>query len=281
MSETQTTKRQACLTFDVDAEAPILAIDPAHAQNAMAMTHQSFGPLIGVPRILRLLGDYDIKCTFFVPGVTAIRYPETVARILEEGHEVAHHTHRHISAIDLSPEDERADFELAFRTLERLGVTPKGHRAAMWEATWNTPDLVAEFGMSYDSSLMDSDTAYLLETTSGQRIVELPPHWSLDDWEQYAFLPRPDIGQRIVSPTVVAEMWIHELRSMRRHDALFILTNHPFLSGRAGRVEGLRTVIEAGIEMGDLEFVTCLDVAETVRTQASTPVRRPGPPDPI
>jgi hypothetical protein len=126
---------------------------------------------------------------------------------------------------------------------------------------------------------MDADTAYLLETGSGRRIVELPPHWSLDDWEQYAFLPRPDIGQRIVSPTAVAQMWIHELSAMRRHQALFILTNHPFLSGRAGRVEALRAVIEAGLNMGDIDFTTCLEVARGALDDPSTPVRRPGPPE--
>ncbi len=277
--ESGTSKRQACLTFDVDAEAPILAIDSEHVHNAMAMTHQAFGPLVGVPRIIRLLADYDIKSTFFVPGVTAIRYPGAVELILEAGHEVAHHTHRHISALDLSPAEERKDFEQAFEALERLGVTPKGHRAALWEATWNTPELVAEFGMTYDSSLMDADSPYLFDTRNGRKIVELPPHWSLDDWEQYAFLPRPDIGQRIVSPIVVAEMWIHELKSMHRHGALFVLTNHPFLSGRAGRVEALRSVIEAGIELGDLKFTTCLEVAERALSEAGTQVRRPGPPE--
>lgn len=272
-------RRQACVTFDVDAEAPILAIDPNSAHSAMAMTHQAFGPLVGVPRILRLLADYEIKSTFFVPGVTALRYPGTVERILEAGHEVAHHTHRHVSAVDLSPAEERRDFELGFEALERFGVTPRGHRAAMWEATWNTPELVAEFGMAYDSSLMDADSPYLYGTRNGRRIVEIPPHWSLDDWEQYAFLPRPDIGQRIVSPKIVAEMWIHELESMGRHGSLFVLTNHPFLSGRAGRVEALRWVIEAGIEMGDVDFTTCIEVARQAHIDPSTPVRTPGPPE--
>lgn len=271
----------ACLTFDVDAEAPILAIDAGHSRNAMAMTHQAFGPLVGVPRILGLLAGYGIKSTFFVPGVTALRYPATVAEILEAGHEVAHHTHRHVSAIDMSEADERADFELAYEALTGLGATPAGHRAAMWEATWNTIELVAEFGMEYDSSLMDADAPYVVETRHGRAVVEIPPHWSLDDWEQYAFLPRPDIGQRIEDPRAVADMWSHELRSMRKHDALFVLTNHPFLSGRAGRVEALRKVIETGLELGDIEFTTCLDVAQRVQAAAGSNRRRHEPPAPI
>lgn len=250
----------AILSFDVDAEAPILAHDRAYAKHAMVMTHQAFGPLVGVPRLLTLLGEYGLKATFFVPGTTAMRYPQTVAAILAAGHEVGHHSHNHVSAVDLSEAEEREDFERALDVLRGQGVEVRGHRAAMWEATWRTAALVAEHGLSYDSSLMDADRPYVLRTDAGE-IAELCPFWGLDDWEQYAFLPRPGIGSLVRSPVVVADMWIHELDAMRRYGALFVLTCHPFLSGRAGRVEALRSLIEAGLSRGDVEFTTCAEVA--------------------
>jgi peptidoglycan/xylan/chitin deacetylase (PgdA/CDA1 family) len=260
----------AVLTFDVDAEAPILAAGSEHRRNAMAMTHQAFGPRVGVPRILSLLAEYAVRATFFVPGVTALRHGTAVEAILAEGHEVAHHSYAHESALDLGPAGERRDFERGLVALERVGVSPRGHRAAMWEASWLTPRLVAEYGLAYDSSLMDSDAAYVLETGAGD-IVEIPPHWSLDDWEQYAFLPRPAIGSVINSPVHVAEMWIHELDAVRRHGALFVLTCHPFLSGRAGRVEALRAVIEAALERGDVRFTTCAELAEVTARARDAP----------
>jgi peptidoglycan-N-acetylglucosamine deacetylase len=253
----------AILSFDVDAESPILAVGAEYAEHAMVMTHQAFGPKVGVPRLLALLADYDLRATFFVPGLTAERHPEAVEAIAAAGHEIGHHSHTHRSAVDLGPEGERADFEAALAALEQVGVRPRGHRAAMWEASWRTPGLVAEYGLAYDSSLMDADVPYRLETEHGT-IAELPPHWSLDDWEQYAFLPRPTIGGIITSPLTVAQMWIHELDAMRRHGSLFLLTCHPFLSGRAGRVEALRTVIEAALDRGDVAFATCGEIADRV-----------------
>ena len=270
----------AVLSFDVDAESPILAASKRFADHAMVMTHQAFGPLTGVPRLLALLADYDLPATFFIPGLTAERYPAMVERVLAAGHEVAHHSYSHRSAVDLGPDEERADFERALAALRAVGAEPRGHRAALWEASWLTPELVAEHGLVYDSSLMDADVPYLLQTPRGE-IVELPPHWSLDDWEQYAFLPRPDIGGVIESPSRVAEMWIGEVRAMRRHGALFLLTCHPFLSGRAGRVEALRTLIEAILATGDVRFCTCLEVAERARAaedverRALNPVKPP------
>ena len=261
------------LSFDVDAESPILAHGRRHAENAMVMTHQAYGPLVGVPRLLRLLDEYGLGATFFVPGLTADRYPDVVERIAAAGHEVAHHSYSHVSPVRLSEDEEREDFERALAALERVGVRPQGYRAAMWEATWRTPALVAEYGLAYDSTLMDDDRHYVLETSSGT-IVELPPHWSLDDWEQYAFLPDPPVGQAIESPAKVLDLWTGELDAMRRHNCLFMLTSHPFLTGRPGRVETLRRLIEHALACGDVEFATAAEVAARARDDPAVP-RRP------
>ena len=266
----------AVLSFDVDAESPILAMGRRYADHAMVMTHQAFGPLVGVPRLLDLLADLGLRATFFIPGLTAERYPEAVERIVAAGHEVGHHSYSHRSPVDLSPDEERADFERALAALERVGVKPAGHRAALWEASWETPRLVAEYGLTYDSSLMDSDRPYRLRVGDAT-IAELPPHWSLDDWEQYAFLPRPDIGGVIESPAKVLEMWKGELDAMRRHGCLFMLTCHPFLSGRAGRVEALRALIEYALETGDVGFATGAEIAERALADDGLPERELAP----
>src|SRR4051812_27596828 len=235
----------AVLSFDVDAGSPILAARREYAAHAMVMTHQAFGPRVGVPRLLALLADCDLRATFFVPGLTAERYPGTVEQIAAAGHEIGHHSHSHRSAVDLGEAGEREDFERALAALVRVGVTPRGHRAAMWEASWRTPGLVAEHGLVYDSSLMDSDVPYVLETPSGT-IAELPPHWSLDDWEQYAFLPRPSIGGIIPSPPPGGPMWGHELDAVRRAGALVLLPPHPLLPRPAGRGGGAGSGVRGG-----------------------------------
>jgi peptidoglycan-N-acetylglucosamine deacetylase len=267
----------AILSFDVDAEAPILALGEQYAQHPSVMTHQAYGPQVGVPRILEMLDSFRLKATFFVPGLIADRYPGTVEAIVTAGHEVAHHTYSHRSAVDMTDSEERQDFERGLAALDRLGVHPRGFRAAFWEASWRTPALVAEYGLSYDSSLMDDDRPYIADTERGA-IVELCPHWSLDDWEQYAFLPRPVIGQVIESPRKALEVWTSELDGMRRYGCLFVLTCHPFLSGRAGRVDALRALIEHALAAGDVGFATAAEVADRVRNDGRTPKRRIAPP---
>jgi peptidoglycan-N-acetylglucosamine deacetylase len=250
----------ACLTFDVDAEAPILAESGRYARNLGVMSHQAYGPLVGVPRILELLREYSLPATFFVPGWTADRYPQTVEAILAAGHEVGHHSYAHFSPFAQTEAEERADFERALASLRAVGAEPVGFRCPSWEPGWRTPALVAEHGLQYDSSLMDSDKPYVLETDAGE-IVELPVHWALDDWEQYAYIPDPPFRSAIESPQKVLDLWLSELDAMRRHDCLFVLTCHPFLSGRPHRVEVLRTLIEHAVAAGDVEFKACHEVA--------------------
>jgi len=264
---------QAILSFDVDAETPILVEGRRHAENAGVMSHQAYGARVGVPRILDLLQEYRLPATFFVPGLTAERHPDAVEQILAAGHEVGHHSYAHFSPIDQDEAAERADFERALESLARFDVEPKGFRCPSWEPQWRTPALVAEYGLAYDSSLMDSDRPYLLETGSGD-IVELPVHWSLDDWEQYVYLPRPPFRGPIESPQKVLDLWISELDAMRRHGCLFVLTCHPFLSGRPHRVEVLRRLIEHALETKDVEFVDAQEAARRARNDDGLPRRR-------
>ncbi|MCP2623130.1 polysaccharide deacetylase family protein [Mycolicibacterium smegmatis] len=267
----------ATLTFDVDAETPVLAEGRHHADNLMTMSHQAYGPEVGVPRILDLLDDLGVGATFFIPGWVAEHRPHLAASVVERGHEVAHHSYSHRSPAGMTAAEERADFERALAVFDAQGITVAGHRAAMWGATWQTPALVAEYGLSYDSSLMGDDRPYRIATPAGD-IVELPVHWSLDDWEQYAYLPEPHIGSVIESPVKVEQMWRAELDGMRHYRSLFNVCMHPFLSGRPGRMLALRRFIEYALECGDVTFARCGDVAAAVRRDPDLAPRTLVPP---
>ena len=267
----------ATLTFDVDAETPILAAGRRYADHMMTMSHQSYGPDVGVPRILDMLDEVGVAATFFVPGWVAEHRVGLAASIVERGHEVAHHSYSHRSPVTLSAAEERADFERAMEVFAAQGIEIRGYRAALWGASWQTPSLIAEHGLAYDSSLMGDDRPYRIATASGP-IVELPVHWSLDDWEQYAYLPDPHIGSVIESPVKVAEMWRAELDGMRRYQCLFNLCVHPFLSGRPGRIMALRGFVEYALGLGDVSFARCRDVADAVCADPSIEPRTLRPP---
>jgi peptidoglycan/xylan/chitin deacetylase (PgdA/CDA1 family) len=243
----------ALLTFDVDADTPLLAEDVHYTQHLSTMSHQAYGPKVGVPRILKMLARRKMEATFFFPGLTAERWPRALEQVLEAGHEVALHGYTHKSPVYNTPQEQRDEIERGMAALAKFGVTPVGYRAPMWSTSKSTMEALAGYGLRYDSSMFDDDQPYLLDTPTG-RIAELPIHWCLDDWEQYIYLPDPDFGHTINRPSIVAQLWTEELDAMRETGSLAVLTCHPFCSGRPSRLRAIETFIDFAEGCGDVRF---------------------------
>ena len=266
----------ACFTFDVDAESPILWDHPEASQHLDVMSHQAYGPRTGVPRLLRRLDRTGSRATFFVPGYTAERWPDVVRAIRDAGHEIAHHGYMHEGSRGADVAEEEARLLRGLEALEAVaGVRPVGYRAPNWELSYELPALLARHGFRYDSGLMDADHPYRLAVDpapGAPSIVELPAHWGLDDWEPYNYLPGLTGSGVIASPADVVARWTLELEALVEEGGLFMLTNHPFVSGRASRAAALERLIERAKAIEGLWIATCADVAAWVETLDLVPV---------
>lgn len=263
----------AAFTFDVDAESGVLGFAPEAVDRLSVMSHQSYGPLHGVPRLLKMLARNEIRSTFFVPGYTADCYPDVVRAIVDGGHEIAHHGYLHHTVIGMSEAQEREAIERGLESLDRVtGSRPVGYRAPMWELNYRTPDLLAEYGFEYDSSLFDDDVPYLMAGQTRSPLVEIPIQWSLDDWEQYAYLPDLTGTGLIESPGKAAQLWQLELDAMYAEGLNFVLTNHPFLTGRPSRAAALEGLIRHARDLDGLWLTTLGDIAEHTRGLDLQPV---------
>jgi peptidoglycan-N-acetylglucosamine deacetylase len=250
------------LTFDVDAESAMLASDPAYAARASLMSHQRYGPRIGVPRILRLLAERDIRATFFVPGYTAEQHSDQVKAIRDAGHEIAHHGYLHEPLTGADEAAEREYLERGLEALDRVaGVRPAGYRAPWWETTDRTLDLLVEYGFRFDSSLFDADLPYVRQLAGGS-ITEIPVSWALDDWEKYAFWPEVTGSGTIERPSLVAEHWWEEVVAYAEEGACCVITMHPFLSGRPARARALGWLIDKIIQQDGIWLAPMSDIAE-------------------
>src|ERR1700755_2587938 len=98
----------ASFSFDVDAESAMLGVSAENANRMSAITHQAYGPLVGVPRILDILAKHGITSTFFTPGYTAFRHPDVIRAIVDHGHEIAHHGYLHEPMAGLTEDSEAA-----------------------------------------------------------------------------------------------------------------------------------------------------------------------------
>jgi peptidoglycan-N-acetylglucosamine deacetylase len=253
------------LTFDVDAEAGFLGDGPEYARRLTTLSEGRFGVVRGVPRILELLGRHAIPATFFVPGHTAETHEGLVARLLEGGHEIGHHGYLHLRTDKVSENDQRAEIERGFEALELAGAPrPAGYRSPAWEMTRETFQLLADHGIRYDSSCMGDDRPYV-ERWEGGELLELPVHWSLDDWPRYGW--SIDLGGNTAAPGELFDSWAQEYRCAREEGRHVSFTMHPEVIGRAHRFVQLERLVELMVADGDVWFARMDEVAAHVAPQ--------------
>jgi peptidoglycan/xylan/chitin deacetylase (PgdA/CDA1 family) len=185
-----------------------------------------------LPRILDLLDETGLRATFFVEGLNAELYPDTLRELDAAGHEVAYHGWRHEPWAGLDPAAERESLERGVHALDALGLRPLGFRPPGGRLTQATPGLLRELGFAYVSP--EADAAAPLD---GLRVV--PFRWPLVDALYYlphfAELRERYLGTRDEQPPERMRAAIAAAR-----DELVVF--HPFLLEDDERFAVLRDV---------------------------------------
>jgi peptidoglycan/xylan/chitin deacetylase (PgdA/CDA1 family) len=255
-------KCAAMLCFDVDGETTALSEDPALARRRTLMSQCEYGPRIGVPRLLGLLEHLGVPATFFVPGYIAEYHPRMMAAIASAGHEVGLHGYLHEKLAGLNEDEEEAILLRCLDLLEKLtGARPVGYRAPWFETNPWTAELLARHGLVYSASEMGDDVPY----SHRCGLVEIPGQWMLEDWEQFAFNADPAWGFIPENCAKVRDLWWQEFEAMHDYGCCFVLTLHPWLSGRPSRVQLLEELVGAMRAKGGVWFARGRELAAYVR----------------
>lgn len=252
--------------FDVDGETTALSEDLTLASRMTTMSQCEYGPNVGVPRLLGLMKHLELPATFFIPSYIVEHHPKMTAAILSDGHEVGAHGHLHEKLADLSPGEEEEILLKSLGILESVtGQRPVGYRAPWFEINPGTADLLKREGFLYNASMMADDVPFLHDNG----LVEIPGHWMLEDWEQFAFNADPAWGFIPEDCEKVYRLWWDEFVAMRDYGCCFVLTLHPWLSGRPSRVKLLERLLNDIIDTGDAWVATGSQIAEWVKGEAS------------
>ena len=248
------------LTFDVDGDAVPFLVDRENAHRRLSLwSEHAYGPTVGLSRILDLFDLYEVKGTFFFPGFVAQRHPEAIDRLLKEGHEVGHHGHMHERPDGLDDALEEAVLERGIEVLRRLtGRAPRGYRSPAWELKPSTPALLTRLGFDYDSSLMARDVPYMVETP-GRRLVELPITCISDDYMQFGR------SSGIGSPAAAFDVFAQEFEGLYQRGGLWVMTMHPFITGRPSRLLLLERLIRFVRAFPRVWWATCGELADYCR----------------
>jgi len=248
----------AAFTFDFDAEEVWIGDDPESENRPGMLSQGTYGAKVAVPLILELLRRHDLRATFFIPGRVAERYPERVREIIADGHEIGHHGYTHTSPANLDAAAEEDEIVRALAVLRGFGAEIAGYRSPSWDFSPRTLDLLERHGFEYSSNLMDDVRPY---RHPGKRLAELPIQWILDDAAHFWFDGLSNWTRRISAPSEVREIWETEFAGIRELGGAFVLTMHPQVIGRPGRLPLLEGMIEHVRRRGDVWVATCRELA--------------------
>ena len=199
---------------------------------ASTSTNSQYDGRAGLPRLLRLLDKHSVPASFFVTGVTATFFPETIQQIMASGrHEIGVHGWIHERTTDVPADQERRLLKKAIDALQGVtGKKPVGYRSPSWEFSTATVGLLREFGFLYDSGMMADDDPYeIVVDGKPSGLIEIPVEWMRDDAMYY---PR----QGPHSPDDVLAVWRAEFDKAYEEHGVFQLTMHPRISGHRSRV---------------------------------------------
>ncbi|MCL1941033.1 MAG: polysaccharide deacetylase family protein [Synergistaceae bacterium] len=216
-------------------------------------------------RILGVLESCGVKCTAFVPGWTAERYPWAVRLLHERGHEVGSRAYAQENLALLSSRDQKDAIEKGAGIIKDVcGCFPKGFRAPWGEITTETLEIVHELGFLYSSSLNDEDVPYFNKLEpSGRLLLEIPVHWALCDLPYFIFdfFPPIPYGQsRISCFEKVLLNWKWEYDGACRCNSCYVLQLDPTTMGEPGNIFMLEELLEYMKRAGDPWFATCGEV---------------------
>ena len=254
------------LTFDMDADS-ILHLhhhDSADTRVA-ALSMLRYGPEIGVPRILDVYREFDIRQTFFVPAWCIERYPETVEAILKDGHEIAHHGYLHEYPNTMTADEELYWLERSTEVIVKAtGKRPRGYRAPSYRFSRHTLEFLVQGGFAYDASLMGDDIPYVLENDSGS-VVELPTHYAMDDWPHYMASRDFSYIISIKAPQHAMDVYTAEFEAAWEFGGMWIAVWHPFLSGRLARCRAIAQLLSYMRDKGGVWFAPLEEISAHVR----------------
>jgi len=224
-----------------------------------------------------MLDTHDIKSTFFVPGIVAEKYTAQVESIHARGHEIACHGYMHESVRGITAEEETEILEKSEAILKRItGRRPVGHRGPESIIHPFTPELLAQRGYLYSSSMKDCDWAYLWEK-DGQvlPLVELPCDITMDDFTYFYFTFSDPAVRSMYTNREVFGNWKDEFDGLvEEGNKIFILKLHPQMIGRASRIAALGNFI-AYMKRHGAWITTCEEAARYVLAQAKANQENP------
>lgn len=219
---------------------PSVFHEGAGDEHAVVLTFDDGPDPKWTPKILDILKERKVKAVFFVLGSQAENYPDLIARILDEGHEIGNHTYTHRNLAEASAQQIRLELNATQRLLE--GLT--GRSTILFRPPYNADSNPARLKELLPLKQVQDDLGYLIV------LENIDP----EDWD------RPG-----------AETIVERIKEQRDMGSIILL--HDAGGNRAQTVEALPKIIDYLEGRGD-KIVTLSELLHIPRDDLMPYVRK-------
>ena len=227
------------------------------ARNMVVESAFEYGSRRGVWRILRILGERDIKVSVWAVAMGLERNREVARAMVEAGHEIVSHGWRWIDYQTIPEDVERAHIKRAVEGIRAV----TGRRPVGWMTGRPSPNtralLVEEGGFLYDRDSLADELPYWVEVAGLGHLV-IPTSYETNDNrfnEHQGFVTADDFF------SYMKDAFDMLYREGASEPKLMTLGLHDRLIGRPARAAGLERLLDYVLEHDKVWIATGEQIA--------------------
>jgi peptidoglycan/xylan/chitin deacetylase (PgdA/CDA1 family) len=252
-----------------DAPMPRALLPGPHGANSAPdipnYTWAEYGMRVGMPRLLETLGTRGVPVSAAINSAVIHSHRRLAERILEAGWEFVGHgvTQQSLQRAD----SERESISQALDELESFtSIRPRGWLGPGLSETFETPDLLSEYGVEYLFDWVIDDLPVWMDAKPDP-IVAIPYSLEFNDSLLHAVerVRSDEVLRRIIDTLAIFD------RELQHQPRLLTIPLHPHIFGVPHRLPYLEQLIDLLLARDDTIFVTGDKINHWVRSQAAPP----------
>lgn len=224
--------------FPVDA--PATSLNEATAglvPDPLNYGWRDYGPRVGIWRIAEILDRHGIRASALVNSAVCEKYPQIIAAGQQRDWAWLAHG-RDNATVQSAVEDERAYLTDVITTIEKAtGQRPRGWLGPALSETFDTPEILAELGLTYLLDWTADDQPFRLNVPG---LLSVPYSVELNDLGLFTMksFTGPDFVQ------IVTDQFDQLYADSARGGRVMALALHPFVTGQPYRAKYLDQALE-------------------------------------
>jgi allantoinase len=219
---------------------------------------REYGNRVGLWRMAEVLDSHDIRCTVSLNLAVLDHFPEVRDAIVDRNWAVMSHgvyNTRYLYGMD-AEEERQFYFDTASTLYRHTGLVLKGMLGPAITANYETPDLMAEAGLTWSTDWYHDDRPVPLRVRSG-RLISIPYSLDLND---VGFFGRGGTAETFVQ---MCKSQFHVLYEEGADSAVVMcIALHPFVTGQPHLVGALDEIFSYLKSFDGVWWTTGDEIAE-------------------